>query len=56
MDIIDGTESFIDDKTVKVQRKEEMRFSGEKIIINTGSLPLISHIPVIEANSNVYIQ
>ncbi|MGI6258223.1 MAG: FAD-dependent oxidoreductase, partial [Anaerovoracaceae bacterium] len=54
VDIIVGTASFIGERTVKVQGKEEMQLSGEKIIINTGSLPVIPNIPGIEANPNVY--
>jgi pyruvate/2-oxoglutarate dehydrogenase complex dihydrolipoamide dehydrogenase (E3) component len=52
LDVVRGEASFIDARTVKVERagRETLRLSAEKIVINTGAKPVI---PPIEGLSRV---
>lgn len=56
-EIIDGAASFVDPHTVLIQKSGGMEetIRGERIFINTGSLPFLPPIPGVQGNPDVYI-
>ncbi|NLN97666.1 MAG: FAD-dependent oxidoreductase [Eubacteriaceae bacterium] len=56
VDIIDGKASFKDAHHVTVQTEEDaLTLKGEKIFINTGSIPFVPPIPGVEGNPHVFV-
>lgn len=55
VDVIDGEASFAGPGEIRVEASEGVRFlTGEKIFINTGSVPVLPQIPGLTDNSRVF--
>jgi len=56
VDIIDGKASFEDDHHISIQTETEtLTLEGDKIFINTGSVPFVPPIPGVEDNPHVFL-